>query len=359
MQEKTRRFPLEDKFMSYKLNDVLYGYLQYIATYNPNSDKLYITADNLMKQKNEIAKLCKCSKSTVNRQIQGLVKDGFIEAEQEQYKENNRFIYVLPAIGKRYQTINCDMLGYLLCVGNVNTIRLYIYLLNKYLWKQKTNESYFFTLDELAKAIGYKTTYSEHNKMIRFILGSYLRQGIVKWREVIEPIEVDGKILPRIRQELMFVAYNLDQISAELVEQYYKLFRIKKEVVAFNYLDTAIESKDADETTVEQKDESNESAVEPKGADAVNDSTVELKDADETDVALEAISASAILKIKPIGATYKNNVITFSTGIKKRVVFEDAENEYKQLVKMCGNYIDEDVPLDWVLNNDYFTKHKI
>ena len=102
------------------------------------------------------------------------------------------------------------MLGYLLCVGNVNAVRLYIYLLNKYLWKQKTNESYFFTLDELAKAIGYESTKAEHNKMIRFILESYLRQGIVKWREVVEPIVVNGKQVPHIQQELMFVAYNLD-----------------------------------------------------------------------------------------------------------------------------------------------------
>lgn len=339
MQEKTRRFPLEDKFMNYKLNDVLYGYLQYIATYNPNSDKLYITADNLMKQKNEIAKLCKCSNRTVNRQIQSLVKDGFIEAEQEQYKENNRFIYVLPAIGKRYQTINCDMLGYLLCVGNVNAVRLYIYLLDKYLWKQKTNESYFFTLDELAKAIGYVSTKAEHNKMIRFILESYLRQGIVKWREVVEPIVVNGKQVPHIQQELMFVAYNLDQINPVLVEQYYTLHRIKKEVVAFNYLDaqeedigaTAIESKDADakavvnDSAVESKDESNESAV-------VNDAE------------LEAIPASVILRIKPIGATIDRDIITFSTGIKKKIVFTDAIHELPQLLKMC-----EEVPVDFIL----------
>lgn len=302
MQEKTRRFPLEDKFMNYKLNDVLYGYLQYIATYNPNSDKLYITADNLMKQKNEIAKLCKCSNRTVNRQIQSLVKDGLIEAEAEQ----NRFIYVLPAIGKRYQTINCDMLGYLLCVGNVNAVRLYIYLLNKYLWKQKTNESYFFTLDELAKAIGYESTKAEHNKMIRFILESYLRQGIVKWREVVEPIVVNGKQVPHIQQELMFVAYNLDQINPALVEQYYTLHRIKKEVVAFNYLDA--QEEDIGATTIESKD-----------------------------AELETIGASVILRIKPIGATIEGDIITFSTGKKKKIVFMDAIHELPQLLKMCGN----------------------
>ena len=42
--------------MNYRVDDLLYGYLQYKATYNPNKDRLYITSDNLRKNKSNLSK---------------------------------------------------------------------------------------------------------------------------------------------------------------------------------------------------------------------------------------------------------------------------------------------------------------
>ncbi len=54
--------------------------------------------------------------------------------------------------------------------------------------------------------LGYTTKQRDTNKMIETILESLLREGIIKWREVIEGYEVGEKVVPRIRKELMFVA---------------------------------------------------------------------------------------------------------------------------------------------------------
>ena len=56
---------------------------------------------------------------------------------------------------REYREFRKNMLEYLLNTRNHNSIRLYLYLLNKYLWKENKNENYCFTIVELAKAIGY------------------------------------------------------------------------------------------------------------------------------------------------------------------------------------------------------------
>lgn len=94
----TRRFPLTEEFMNYRVDDLLYGYLQYKATYNPNKDRLYITADNLRKSKSNIETLCGCSRRTVDRQIKSLINAGLVE----EMTEDNRFLYSLPCVGNRY-----------------------------------------------------------------------------------------------------------------------------------------------------------------------------------------------------------------------------------------------------------------
>ena len=45
--KKKRRIPLEKKFMCKKINDILYGYLQSIASFNPNTNTLYVKKDDI------------------------------------------------------------------------------------------------------------------------------------------------------------------------------------------------------------------------------------------------------------------------------------------------------------------------
>jgi DNA-binding transcriptional ArsR family regulator len=94
----TRRFPLTEDFMNYRVDDLLYGYLQYKATYNPNKDRLYITLDNLRKNKSNIETLCGSSRRTIDRQIKSLIEAGMVE----EIIEDNKYIYSLPCVGNRY-----------------------------------------------------------------------------------------------------------------------------------------------------------------------------------------------------------------------------------------------------------------
>lgn len=67
--------------------------------------------------------------------------------------------------------------------------------------------------------LGYTTKQRDTNKMIANILESLLREGIIKWREVIEGYEVGGKVVPRIRKELMFVAQHKEELPQITIER--------------------------------------------------------------------------------------------------------------------------------------------
>ena len=62
----------------------------------------------------------------------------------------------------------------------MNVIKVYIYLLNKWLWKNKNNEPYYFTLKELREALGYSGSDNAGvDAALRTILFSISKQGII------------------------------------------------------------------------------------------------------------------------------------------------------------------------------------
>ena len=67
--------------------------------------------------------------------------------------------------------------------------------------------------------LGYTKKQRDTNKMIENILESLLREGIIKWREVIEGYEVGGKVVPRIRKELLFVAEHKEDLPQLTIER--------------------------------------------------------------------------------------------------------------------------------------------
>lgn len=67
--------------------------------------------------------------------------------------------------------------------------------------------------------LGYTTKQKDTNKMIETILESLMREGIIKWREVIEGYEVAGKVVPRIRKELLFVAEHKEDLPQLTIER--------------------------------------------------------------------------------------------------------------------------------------------
>ena len=82
--------------------------------------------------------------------------------------------------------------------------------------------------------------------MIEDILNSFYREGIIKWREVVETITRNGKAIPRIRKELLFVAQHKEELSPVVIE------RVKREKWdKMKYHERTFETKQ--NTTIETK----------------------------------------------------------------------------------------------------------
>ena len=82
--------------------------------------------------------------SSVTPVMEKLKENGLLSEDSE------NFYFPYNEAGK-YKLVNYEMLSYLVNTRNSNAIKIYIYLLNKFQWK----ENYVFTLKELLVAIGY------------------------------------------------------------------------------------------------------------------------------------------------------------------------------------------------------------
>ena len=53
----TRKFSLEDDFMNLTIDDMVYGYIQHMATFAPELKKLYVLVDTVSMEKKDIARI--------------------------------------------------------------------------------------------------------------------------------------------------------------------------------------------------------------------------------------------------------------------------------------------------------------
>lgn len=168
-----RNISLEDAFMNYSVDDLLYAFMSYHATFDPQTQQYYLTERNWTKYK----PLLKSIITTRNcrNHLNSLISKGIIIHDYEHMR------YIFPHNGfKKYQPVNNAMLYYLIITSNINVIKIYIYLLNKWLWKNKTNELYYFTLKELREAIGYSGSNNPGvDDALHTILFSISKQGII------------------------------------------------------------------------------------------------------------------------------------------------------------------------------------
>lgn len=168
-----RNISLEDAFMNYSVDDLLYAFMSYHATFDPQTQQYYLTERNWTKYK----PLLKSIITTRNcrNHLNSLISKGIIIHDYEHMR------YIFPHNGfKKYQPVNNAMLYYLIITSNINVIKIYIYLLNKWLWKNKTNEPYYFTLKELREAIGYSGSNNPGvDDALHTILFSISKQGII------------------------------------------------------------------------------------------------------------------------------------------------------------------------------------
>lgn len=203
-----RRFSLEDDFMNYSTDDLLFGAMYHLSTYHPEEKKLYLSKKNLAKNKKTIYELCDLDAQKMRRHLAKLVEKKLV-AEEEMYVGNEKVpVYIFPFnYDGNYQLVDNEMLWYLASTRNNQCIRIYVSLLRYYLWKQKDNELYTFTNTDLLRSIGYSADNKLASSMITNILESFQREGIIQIENYYEEIITNtGKIVPSPKKRLLFVA---------------------------------------------------------------------------------------------------------------------------------------------------------
>ena len=214
--DRKRRFSLEDNFMNYSVDDILFGAMYYLATFHPTKRVFYLTKKKFTQNKNIIKKACDVSTQTLNNHLKKLLEHGLI---QEQEIKSGDVAYPSYTFSykykEKYQLIDNEMLWYIVTTRSQQAIKLYIYLLDKYNWKKSTGENYVFTNAELLEAIGYSTNSSNQkaNSVVNNVLESYLREGVIKYETFYEEITLpNGKTVPSPRKRLTFVAVSKQEL---------------------------------------------------------------------------------------------------------------------------------------------------
>ena len=216
-QEMKRRFSLESDFMNYSVNDLIYGYLSYKSTFDSESKERYIYVKTVSSLKSTMAAMIQKTPRTVTNNINAMIDRGLLML----IEKDGQSAYLLTEGIGRYQLVNYDILWYLLQTRSKIAIKVYVYLLNKYLWKQQTHENYIFTIDELSIAMGYAASSTTVQPMVSVLLDSFAREGLLKWREVVDTKEINGKMVPVTRRELISIIERKEQWPQVTVERVY------------------------------------------------------------------------------------------------------------------------------------------
>lgn len=215
-EELTRRISTDDDFMNYNTNDILYIYLRCNSTVRVIKEgewREYILIDFYNKHKKDIMKIIDVkSVRTVDNQKNklieaGLLKEGIetvvnIDGESYEYP-----VYYFPYDKNgTFEWINKDLLKRIVYSLSTNAIRIFVFLYSKFLWKQKTGEYYFFTKEELKKALGYATTYKKVDEEFEYILTTLQKLELINYNKEYVMRSVGTKQVPSPIMKLTHVA---------------------------------------------------------------------------------------------------------------------------------------------------------
>ena len=212
MEKQIRRFPLEDNFMKgnkeiskSKPNDVLYGYLQMISTFDENTKTRFIYKENYSHvQVQEYFGYDNDGKpvfprKSIERAFRVLEQYGYIrETKIIGLKGNYVNAYELPYnVDSLFQYIDMETLKYLLRTCNPNVIKIYIYLKYKYFC---FGNKFIFTQKMLLKECFGLSSFKNKNSMdeVKDRLDILQRLGLVDWCEF-TIINDNGKPVPQKR----------------------------------------------------------------------------------------------------------------------------------------------------------------
>lgn len=183
-----KNIPLTDNYLNKGHNDGVYGYLlskSHGYDYEGKKETI-VFFDNFSKC--EIAKKLGVTTRTIDRHIRKLKQDDLL---QEIWVCNKKsYIFKRQRI---FQEIELDILNYLIDNFSENRIRLYAYLLNKFLWKSKKSEIYQFDIKEIIqKVYGLKSTTNgiTNEKILRDNIDALKDLGLIDFR--VEWIQIPG-----------------------------------------------------------------------------------------------------------------------------------------------------------------------
>lgn len=185
--------------MSYKSDDLLYGFMRNISSSREEDRLEYLPIRQFQKVKKVISQLCGYSPRQINSKLVKLQQQGLLGERLL----DDEMVYVFPYDYEgRYKIINKEMLTYLINTRNGNVIRIYLYLLNKYEWRD-----HYFTIGELKRAMGYSDTTKTADQAIKDVLESLRKEGIIDFEKVWCVVcTAMGKSVPTERYKLNFVA---------------------------------------------------------------------------------------------------------------------------------------------------------
>lgn len=200
--------------MNYNTDDLLFGAMYHLTTYHPEYKKLYLSRKNLLKNKKVIYELCGLNAQSLNRHLNKLIEAKLIAIEEMIISGEKVPVYTFPYdYNANYQLIDNEMLWYLASTRNHQCIRIYVLLLQCFLWKQKVSQEqgeqvyYTFTNADLLKKIGYSADNKVASSVITNILESFQREGLIQYEEFFEEVITNkGVSVPSPRKCLKFVA---------------------------------------------------------------------------------------------------------------------------------------------------------
>ena len=106
------------------------------------------------------------------------------------------------------------MLYYVVSTRNKFAVKIYLYLLDKYLWKLQEQEYYSFTVRELCEMMGYSGRCQSAEKLVGNVLESFSREGVIEFKGYYETMPA-GSGMREIavpKKRLVFVARTKSEI---------------------------------------------------------------------------------------------------------------------------------------------------
>ena len=227
MEHNKKIFSLEENFMKdKKIYDTIWAYFQ-LNSYKDKDGNTFVyktkdfTPTNILRNIQTVVgykpngkEIYNISLSTVKNNINLYKRMGLMwEGKTTDLYGKEVDVIFLKNEFEYYQLVEYETLRFLMNSTNGVVIKIYVYLLNKYMWKQETKEQYIFTKKELGENIGYSNQ-NNTNKMIDDCLLNLKNNGLIDWVEFTE-LNKDGK--PMKLHKLTFVGTRVK--GMEKVEQ--------------------------------------------------------------------------------------------------------------------------------------------